>query len=284
MPASPPAGPSAATVYSIRPEPIWRRAGHPVKVPERITPVFWVIKVLGTGMGEALADFVALRYSPLAAGIVGVLVFVTAMSWQLATRRYSAWAYWAAVSSVAVFGTLGADGLHIEFGVPYLATTIFFGLALAVILRVWYRREGTLSIHSITTPRRELFYWATVLATFALGTALGDLTATTFHLGYFSSGLLFLGLFLLPGAAWWRWQVNDVVAFWAAYILTRPLGASFADWMGVAQRYGGLGMGRGAVALMLAVPIVLLVGYVATAQPDIVRRRGSGQPVAVLPR
>jgi uncharacterized membrane-anchored protein len=255
-------------------------AAGPVKVPEKITGHFWVIKILSTGMGEAFADYLALRYSPILAGVVGTVLFVLGMYWQLTARRYSAVRYWFAVAMVAVFGTLGADGLHIVFGVPYTESTAGFLVVLAVIILAWYRTEGTLSIHSVVTPRRELFYWATVVATFALGTAVGDLTATTFGLGYFASGVLFLGLFLVPGLAYRGLGLNSVAAFWAAYILTRPLGASFADWMGVAHRYGGLGWGRGAVALILALPIVALVAYVARARPDVVRRGDAQRPAA----
>ena len=126
--------------------------------------------------------------------------------------RYSAWLYWAAVVMVSVFGTMCADVLHVGFGVPYTVSTAFFAVALAAIFVLWYRVEGTLSIHSITSPRRELFYWLTVVTTFALGTAVGDLTATTLHLGFLTSGLMFTGLICIPALAYWKLGLNSVLA------------------------------------------------------------------------
>jgi uncharacterized membrane-anchored protein len=156
---------------------------------------------------------------------------------------------------------MAADVLHVGLGIPYLVSTAFFMVALATILAVWYASEKTLSIHSIHTRRRELFYWATVMATFALGTAAGDMTATTLHLGYFASGLMFTVLIAVPALAHWRFGMNAIFAFWFAYIVTRPIGASFADWMGVAHSRSGLGWGTGPVSLVLAVLILICVGY-----------------------
>jgi uncharacterized membrane-anchored protein len=238
------------------------------KVPEVITAYFWIIKILSTGMGEATSDFLAHHFNPILAGTIGTLGLAAALLLQFVVSRYIAWSYWLAVAMVAVFGTMAADGLHVELGVPYLLSSAFYLVILIAIFGAWYRSEQTLSIHSITTTRRELFYWATVLATFALGTALGDLTAITMQLGYFSSGLLFVALFLIPGVCYWLFKVNSVLAFWVAYVLTRPIGASFADWLGVPRSYGGLGWGRGTVAICLAVPMVLLVGYLAVSRRD----------------
>jgi uncharacterized membrane-anchored protein len=240
----------------------------PSKVPYRITAYFWIIKILTTAMGEALADFLALRYNPVLAGVVGTLVFAVALVLQFRARRYRVWIYWFAVAMVAVWGTLAADGLHIKLGVPYALSSAFFAVCLTVVFVAWYATERTLSIHSITTPRRELFYWATVLATFALGTAVGDLTATTLHLGFLTSGLMFTGLICLPALAYWKLGLNPVLAFWMAYVLTRPLGASYADWLGVPHRYGGVGLGRGLVALILSVVIVGFVAYLAVTRKD----------------
>jgi uncharacterized membrane-anchored protein len=239
------------------------------KVPYRITAYFWIIKILTTAMGEALADFMALRYSPVLAGVVGTLVFAVALVLQFRARRYRVWIYWFAVAMVAVWGTLAADGLHIKLGVPYALSSAFFAACLVVVFVAWYATERTLSIHSITTPRRELFYWATVLATFALGTAVGDLTATTLHLGFLTSALMFTGLICLPALAYWKLGLNSVLAFWIAYVLTRPLGASYADWLGVPHRYGGVGLGRGLVALILSVVIVGFVAYLAVSRKDV---------------
>ena len=252
------------------------------KVPYRITVFFWIIKILTTAMGEALADFMALRYSPVLAGVVGTAIFVVAMVLQFRARRYQVWVYWFAVAMVAVWGTLAADGMHIKLGVPYAESSAFFAVCLAVVFAAWYATEHTLSIHSITTRRRELFYWATVLATFALGTAVGDLTATTLHLGFLTSGLMFTGLICLPALAYWKLGLNSVLAFWIAYVLTRPLGASYADWLGVPHRYGGVGLGRGLVALILTVVIVGFVAYLAVtrkdAEPGGAPRAGPGPP------
>jgi uncharacterized membrane-anchored protein len=230
------------------------------KVPE-ITVLFWVIKILTTGMGEAASDYLG-NTNLVLAGVVGVGGLVLAMRWQLRTVRYEPVAYWTAVAMVAVFGTMAADLLHVVLGLSYLVTTPFYAVVLAVVLATWFASEGTLSIHSITTRRRELFYWATVLATFALGTAAGDLTAATFKLGFLDSGLLFAAMILVPFVAWRR-GLNEVTAFWTAYILTRPLGASFADWFGKPPAITGLGFGDGTVTWTTLGAIVLLVGWVA---------------------
>jgi uncharacterized membrane-anchored protein len=176
---------------------------------------------------------------------------------------------------VAVFGTMAADVTHVVLGIPYLVSTVFFAVALAVIFVVWYASEKTLSIHSINTPRREMFYWATVIATFALGTAAGDLTAVTRGLGYFSSGVLFAVLFAVPALAYRLFGLNEVVAFWFAYIITRPLGASFADWLGKPY-LGGLGLGDTQVSLVLTILIIGFVGYLTVTRKDM---KGELRPI-----
>jgi uncharacterized membrane-anchored protein len=159
--------------------------------------------------------------------------------------------------------------IHIGLGIPYVVSTAFFALALAVVFLTWYTFEKTLSIHSIYTPRRELFYWAAVITTFALGTAAGDMTATTMGLGYFISGVMFGVLFVLPALAY-RWiGLNPILAFWTAYILTRPFGASFADWAGKSPSLSGLGLGTGEVSVVLTVLIVVLVGYLTVTRKDV---------------
>jgi uncharacterized membrane-anchored protein len=172
---------------------------------------------------------------------------------------------------VAVFGTMAADIVHIEFRVPYLVSSLLFAVLLAAVFWSWSRVEPTLSIHSITTARRELFYWAAVLATFAMGTALGDLAAYTFKLGFLSAGIVFAVLFALPGLAFYAFRINAVLAFWAAYVMTRPLGASFADWTGKDRSAGGLGWGDGPVAAVLAVLIVAGVAYLTVSGSDQVK-------------
>jgi uncharacterized membrane-anchored protein len=241
------------------------------KVPEVITVYFWAIKILSTGMGEATSDYLAHRINPFLAAAIGGLGLLGALLIQLSLRRYIASSYWLAVAMVSVFGTMAADGLHYELGVPFYASSAFYFAVLVVIFVAWHASEKTLSIHSIYTRRRELFYWATVLATFALGTAVGDFSAATLQLGYFASALLFSGLFVLVALCYWRFHVNSVLAFWIAYILTRPIGASFSDWMGVPRSLGGLDWGRGTVALCLAVPMTALVGYLAITHRDMRR-------------
>jgi len=232
------------------------------KVPE-VTPLFWIIKVLTTGMGEAASDFLAHTIGPLPAVALSGLGLLAALALQLRARRYVAGIYWTAVVMVSVFGTLAADAAHVGFGVPYAVSATLFLLTLGGIFFLWHRQERTLSIHSIFTRRRELFYWAAVLSTFALGTAAGDLTAVTLHLGWLTSGLLFAVLIAIPGLLRARTGLNSILAFWCAYVLTRPLGASFADWAALPHDRGGLGAGTGAVTLGMTAVIVLLVVFLA---------------------
>lgn len=240
------------------------------KVPD-VAAFFWIIKVLTTGMGETTSDYLAHRISPIiAVGVAGV-VLAAVLVLQLSVRRYVPWIYWAAVVMVSVFGTMAADVLHVGLGVPYVASTAFFVVALAAIFTLWYVSEKTLSIHSIVTRRREVFYWSTVMTTFALGTAAGDMTAVTMHLGYFTSGVMFAVLIAIPALAYSRFALKGILAFWCAYILTRPLGASFADWMGVSRARGGLALGTGPVSLALGVVIVTLVGYLSVTRKDFTR-------------
>jgi len=251
------------------------RAAQPVhhamralrKVPE-VTVYFWIIKLLTTGMGETTSDYLVHQLDPLIAVALGGLGLAAALVLQFSVRRYVAWIYWVAVVMVAIFGTMAADALHIGLGIPYLVSTAFFAVALAVIFVAWYAREKTLSIHSIDTRPRELFYWATVMATFALGTAAGDMTAITLGLGYFSSGVLFAVVIAVPALAYRLWGLNAILAFWFAYIVTRPLGASFADWLGRSPHLGGLGLGTGPVSLGLALVIGVFVGYLTLTHED----------------
>ena len=238
------------------------------KVP-LITIYFWIIKLLTTAMGEATSDYMVRAINPVTAVLFGFIGFVIAMVLQLRAKRYVAWIYWLAVAMVAVFGTQAADVLHIKFHVPYAASTAFYAIVLAVIFIVWYRVERTLSIHSIRTPRRELFYWATVLATFALGTATGDLTARTLNLGYLVSGIWFSVVFAVVAVAHWKFRLNPILAFWICYVLTRPVGASFADYVAFPHSVGGLGVGHGPVALFLTFLIVIFVGYLTVTRKDV---------------
>jgi uncharacterized membrane-anchored protein len=177
--------------------------------------------------------------------------------------------YWLAVAMVGIFGTMAADALHVGLGVPYVVSSAFFVVALAGVFITWYASERTLSIHSVCTPRRELFYWSAVMATFALGTAVGDLTAITLHLGYLASGFLFAALIAVPAFAYWRLPVNAVLTFWCAYVLTRPLGASLADWLAVSRARGGLSLGTGEVSIALAAAIIGFVVYLTVTRLDV---------------
>jgi uncharacterized membrane-anchored protein len=234
---------------------------HLQRVPQ-LTVLFWVVKLLSTGVGETTSDFFVKAFDPVVVVLLVAVVFIACFAIQFTARRYVPWRYWLFVCMVAVFGTMVADVTHIVLDVPYLLSTATFALVLIVIFATWRLVEGTVSVHSITTGRREIFYWATVLATFALGTALGDLTATTFALGYLGSGIVFAILFAMPGIAY-RLRLPTTAAFWWAYVLTRPLGASFADWLAVDRSRGGLDLGTLPVS---AVGAVLIVAGVAVIQ------------------
>ena len=245
--------------------PTWRDLGCPAtvivqrapaaaKVPE-IALLFWVIKLLTTAGGEATSDYLALG-SHVVGAVVEVGLLVIGLFWQFSTRRYTAAAYWFLAYAIAIFGTGVSDTLHLTFRLPYAATTILWALVLAAVFWAWYRSEGTLSIHSITTQRRECFYWATVFATFALGTALGDLTAVTFN-----SATCFVFLFAIviaiPAVAWWQFRMNPILAFWFAYVVTRPLGASVADYLSKPTSISGAGFGDLRIAVIMTIAVAL---------------------------
>ncbi|MER7180849.1 hypothetical protein ABT404_15425 [Streptomyces hyaluromycini] len=236
------------------------------KVPE-VTVYFWIIKVLTTGMGETASDLLARTLGPVPAVALGGLALAASLAVQFALRRYVAWAYWTAVVMVSVFGTMAADVLHVGLGVPYTVSTPAFLIVLAAVFMLWYASERTLSVHTIQTRRREAFYWAAVLATFALGTAAGDLSATA-GLGYLGSAVLFAAAICVPALAHRFGALNAVTAFWTAYVITRPLGASLADWMALGHTRGGLGLGLAPVTAVWTVAIVGFVGYLAVSQRD----------------
>jgi uncharacterized membrane-anchored protein len=239
------------------------------KVPEVIL-LFWIVKILTTAGGEATSDYLK-TWGNIGGGGTEVVLFVAALIVQFATRKYRAFAYWFLAYAIAIFGTGVADFLHLDVGIPYAGTTVLWAAILAVVFVLWYRSERTLSIHSITTQRREAFYWATVFATFALGTALGDFTATSLGLGYLASGILFGVVILLPALAWWRFGLNSVVAFWMAYVVTRPLGASFADYISKPANISGIGFGDGPTAVVFTLAVFVLVAFLAITRPDIQR-------------
>lgn len=238
------------------------------KVPE-MTVIFWITKILTTGMGEVFSDYLVLNYNPIIAVIITGIILAATLFLQFRVNRYIAWVYWLVVVMVSIFGTMAADIVHVVLGIPYLISTIFFTAALAAVFIVWYVVEKTLSIHSIYTPRREFFYWCTVLATFALGTADGDMTAHTLNLGFLTSGVLFTILLALPAIGYGLFRLNPIFAFWFAYIMTRPVGASFSDWVSKPQSMGGLGWGEGPVSLVLTLIIIILVAYLAVTRIDV---------------
>ena len=244
------------------------------KVPQ-IAAIFWVVKLLTTALGEAAADYSVVVINPYIAVIGGFLLLLVALTLQFRAKEYRPATYWFAVAMVAVFGTMAADVLHIQFGVPYVVSTIFFAVSMLVMFGLWYKVEGTLSIHSIHTPRREAFYWLTIMATFALGTAAGDMTAMTLNLGYFDSILLFGVLIAIPAVAYWLFNANAILTFWCAYVLTRPLGASVADWLGKPHSIGGMGYGDGLVTFALTILLVIAVGYLVVSHGDSQRRIAS---------
>jgi uncharacterized membrane-anchored protein len=237
------------------------------KVPE-VTAWFWAIKILTTCGGEAVSDYLAQGSRPVGA-VVEAGLLIIALTWQFRTRRYVAAAYWSLAYAIAIFGTGVSDALHLFVGIPYAGTTLLWAVVLALVFWLWYRSEGTLSIHSIVTRRREAYYWSVVFATFALGTALGDFTATSLNLGYLSSGILFAVVILVPALAWWKFRLNSIFAFWFAYVVTRPLGASFADYISKARNLSGINFGDGPTAAVFAIAVAVLVAYLAIARPDI---------------
>jgi uncharacterized membrane-anchored protein len=259
-------GESSLVLHAARrffPEPV------AAKVP-RITLLFWVVKIVTTAGGEATSDFLALdSVGKVVGGGIEVLLLAAALIWQFRTRRYHAAAYWFLAYAIAVAGTGIADFLHLEVGISYTGTTAMWALVLACVFVLWYRTERTLSIHSITTSRREAYYWATVFATFALGTALGDFTASVLGLGYFGSAVLFFVAILVPAFAWWRLGLDSVVAFWCAYVITRPLGASIDDYLSKPHSMSGIGLGDGTTALGALALLTILVGYLVVVRPDV---------------
>jgi len=237
------------------------------KVPD-VTPWFWVLKLLITAMGEGISDYLAATINPYIAVGVGFLIWAVVMVWVFSSRGYKIGTYWIGVAAVAIFGTMPPDGLHVQFGVPYAVTATGFAICVAIVLAVWYKSEGTLDIHSIVNQRRALFYWLLVICTFALGTALGDLIAVPLHLGFLTSGIVFSLLILIPLAAW-RLGASPVLTFWVAYILTRPIGASFADWIGQPKAMTGLGLGHPPMFISTGVAAIAIIIYLKVTGKDI---------------
>jgi uncharacterized membrane-anchored protein len=239
------------------------------KVPE-VTLYFWIIKILCTTVGETFADYLNTN---LGLGLTGTTYVVGALLLavlfvQFRARKYVPGVYWLAVVLISIVGTLITDNLTDNFGVALTTTTIVFGIALAATFAVWYASERTLSIHTIYTTRREGFYWLAILFTFALGTAAGDLTAEKLNVGYLNSALMFGGLIAIVAFAHFRLKLNPVVAFWIAYVLTRPLGASIGDYMSQPSQAGGLDLGTTGTSAIFLTAILGLVVYLTVTKTD----------------
>jgi uncharacterized membrane-anchored protein len=239
------------------------------KVPE-VTVYFWIIKVLATTVGETAADFFNVRLNmglTRTTYIIGGLL-VLALLFQFRFRRYVPSIYWLAVVLISIVGTLITDNLTDNFGIPLATTTALFGIALIATFAIWYASERTLSIHTIYTTRREGFYWLAILFTFALGTAAGDLLAERLSLGYLVSALLVGALIALVAIAHFGFRMNAVLAFWIAYILTRPLGASLGDLLSQPHGRGGLGLGTTWTSALFLITILTLVTYLTITRRD----------------
>lgn len=243
------------------------------KVPE-VTLYFWIIKIMATTVGETGADFLnfslnfGLTGTSLAmAGLLALFLFM-----QLRANAYVPWLYWVNVVLISIVGTLITDNLVDNFGVPLETATTVFGVALLTTFALWYASEKTLSIHTIVTPKRELFYWSAILFTFALGTAAGDLVAESMKLGYAYSALMFGAMIAAVTVAYYGFKANAVLAFWIAYVLTRPLGASFGDWLSQPIENGGLGMGAVMTSAIFLATILGLVVFLGVTRKDVIYR------------
>jgi uncharacterized membrane-anchored protein len=235
------------------------------KVPQIIL-FFWIIKVLSTTVGETFADFLATK---LGLGLIVTAyvlsgLFLIALVVQLTRKRYIPAVYWTVVVLVSVVGTLVSDALVDKLGLGLQTTSIAFACALALVFVLWYLSEKTLSVHWIATTRRELFYWAAILFTFALGTSAGDLLAEKIGAGYAVSALVFAAVIAATALAYYQFKVNGILAFWIAYIVTRPLGASTGDLLSQPAANGGLGLGTTTTSAIFLAAILALVAYMTT--------------------
>ncbi|MDX6469863.1 MAG: hypothetical protein QOF75_1666 [Gaiellaceae bacterium] len=240
------------------------------KVPE-VTLYFWVIKVLCTTVGETASDYLATNLNlglTKTTFITGAVLLVT-LFFQFRLRRYVAGVYWLGIVLISVVGTQITDNLTDNFGVSLVTTTIVFSIVLAIVFAIWYASEGTLSIHTIYTTRREAFYWLAVLFTFALGTAAGDLTAERLNVGYAWSLVIFAAAIALVTGLHYRFKLNAVLAFWIAYILTRPLGASTGDLLSQDRSVGGLGLGTTVTSIIFLVAILTVVTFLTITRRDV---------------
>jgi len=253
-----------------------------MKVPE-ITLVFWIAKLCTTGFGESFSDYVFFNdyIGQHLAMLMGLGLLLACLAVQITTTKYIPWVYWLAVTAVSIFGTMSADFLNKDLGMPLYASTLMLVAVQIAVFAAWYATQRTLDVHSIDNRLRELFYWLTVLCTFALGTAAGDFAAVTLGLGTLASSFVFLGIILIPAAGYRWFGLNEVLAFWFAYTITRPLGASVADWLSVPAPYGdGLQWGTGPISLVLG---ILLAGVVALIGSRHRRTAPEGEPARSHP-
>jgi uncharacterized membrane-anchored protein len=242
-----------------------KHIGSPMlnKVPE-VTLVFWAIKIMSTTVGETGADYLAVHVG-LGTTITGLLMaglLAVALLVQLSMKRYVPWIYWLTVVLVSIVGTQITDALTDKLEISLYVSTALFAIALAMTFAAWYAIEHTLSIHTITTTRRELFYWAAILFTFALGTAAGDLATEALGLG-FNVGVIVFAVLIAAIAAAFAVGADAVLTFWLAYILTRPLGASLGDLLSQSRDYGGLGFGTIYTSLAFLTVIIALVAWLS---------------------
>lgn len=249
------------------------------KVPQ-ITVFFWIIKVLCTTVGETASDFlnVNLGFGLVGTSIVTGILLTVVLFLQFKSNRYIPGIYWLTVVLISIFGTLVTDNMTDAMGIPLEVSTIVFTIALAATFAIWYSKEKTLSIHSVFTTRREAFYWLTILFTFALGTASGDLMAESLGLGYLVTGFIVIGVVIAVLIAW-RLGLDSVLAFWIVYIMTRPLGASLGDYLSQSPKFGGLGLGATVTSGIFLLAILLTVIYLAISKKDLVAKA----PVAKVP-
>jgi uncharacterized membrane-anchored protein len=240
----------------------------PVNRVPRVTLDFWLIKLMAVTMGETAADYLAvnLGLGLTATSLMMAAVLVVALIAQFSQRRYVPWAYWLAVVLISIVGTLVTDNLVDNFGVALATTTAVFTVALALTFLVWYRVEGTLSIHQVFTFRREAFYWLAILFTFALGTAAGDLVAEQFGLGYLATGILFGMIIASLAVGYYLLSLDAILGFWLAYIFTRPLGASFGDLLSQPSDYGGMGFGTIITSALFLGAIAAIVLYMTVTR------------------
>ena len=240
-----------------------------VKVPE-VTAFFWIIKVLATTVGETFADYlnVTLGFGLNGTTLVTIVALVVILIFQFKSTKYRPSLYWLVVVLISITGTLFTDNLTDNVGVSLITSSVIFSIMLAIVFIVWHRTEASLAIHSIYTPRREAFYWSAILFTFALGTATGDLFAERLGLGYGLSLIIFAAVILIIALAWRSKFLNPVLAFWAIYVLTRPLGASIGDLLSQSKKDGGIGLGTTTTSAIFLAVILVLVVYLTRSRKD----------------